>query len=263
MPQTVVAPCIRMIVTSSSKLKTGTLFIVPCTGGHLGREKDSSNLVRIPDLEVSKHHCRIQYDQERRQYFIQDLGSRNGSFLNDARLSQSKDTSELHVLTHGDTLSVGGTRLLLHIHPGMETCDECEPGQVQALDMTSANQVIQMANTSDARKKQLKLLKKAYGLDKDAFCEPGDVMNKKKYKDRADIRRVKVGSDAPNQPDAIPSSVHRPINADNKGRKLLEKMGWKTGEGLGKEKSGRVEPVCLSRSVTVVFNILQTARLQN
>lgn len=32
-----VAPCIRAIVTNSDKLKIGTLFIVTCTGGSLGR----------------------------------------------------------------------------------------------------------------------------------------------------------------------------------------------------------------------------------
>lgn len=32
-----VAPCIRAVVTDSDKLKYGTLFIVTCTGGTLGR----------------------------------------------------------------------------------------------------------------------------------------------------------------------------------------------------------------------------------
>ena len=41
------------------------------------------------------------------------------------------------MLTHGDNLTVGGTTLLLHIHPGNDTCDECEPGQVQAQKLVS------------------------------------------------------------------------------------------------------------------------------
>lgn len=36
------------------------------------------------------------------------------------------------MLTHGDRLTVGGTTLLLHIHPGNDTCYDCEPGLVQA-----------------------------------------------------------------------------------------------------------------------------------
>ena len=35
----------------------------------------------------------------------------------------------------------------------------------------------------------------------------------------------------------------RPIDSDNKGRKMLEKMGWKQGEGLGREGGGLKEPV--------------------
>lgn len=33
----------------------------------------------------------------------------------------------------------------------------------------------------------------------------------------------------------------------NKGRKMLEKMGWKKGEGLGKEGTGMKDPVRRSR----------------
>ena len=33
---------------------------------------------------------------------------------------------------HGDRIQMGGTVLEFHIHPGNETCDGCEPGNVQA-----------------------------------------------------------------------------------------------------------------------------------
>ena len=36
------------------------------------------------------------------------------------------------MITHGDELTLGSTTLHLHIHPGSQTCDSCEPGQVQA-----------------------------------------------------------------------------------------------------------------------------------
>ena len=45
---------------------------------------------------------------------------------------QSKQESEGRKLSHGEQLKIGSTTFLLHIHPGNETCDECEPGQVQA-----------------------------------------------------------------------------------------------------------------------------------
>ena len=37
--------------------------------------------------------------------------------------------------------------------------------------------------------------------------------------------------------------LYRPIKDENKGRQMLEKMGWVEGEGLGKTKTGRTEPV--------------------
>lgn len=36
------------------------------------------------------------------------------------------------------------------------------------------------------------------------------------------------------------------ISNSNKGHKMLEKMGWKKGEGLGKDGSGMKDPVGLS-----------------
>ncbi len=32
---------------------------------------------------------------------------------------------------------------------------------------------------------------------------------------------------------------------ENKGHKMLAKMGWKKGEGIGKSQTGIVEPVSL------------------
>ena len=40
--------------------------------------------------------------------------------------------SEPKPLFHGDELRIGGTTLELHIHPGTDTCEGCEPGQVLA-----------------------------------------------------------------------------------------------------------------------------------
>lgn len=33
---------------------------------------------------------------------------------------------------HGDEVKMGETVLSFHIHPGTDTCDGCEPGQVMA-----------------------------------------------------------------------------------------------------------------------------------
>jgi len=38
-------------------------------------------------------------------------------------------------------------------------------------------------------------------------------------------------------------NLFRPIDSSNKGRQMLEKLGWTTGQGLGRSNTGIVEPV--------------------
>lgn len=46
--------------------------------------------------------CNIEFDKERRQFFISDVGSRNGTFLNGCRLSEVNYTY-LYLQVHGIT----------------------------------------------------------------------------------------------------------------------------------------------------------------
>jgi hypothetical protein len=72
---------------------------------------------------------RIFHQDDR--YFIKDEGSSNGTFVNGQRLSDAKKESEPREIGHGSVLQIGTTKLLCHVHPGRETCFECEPGIVQ------------------------------------------------------------------------------------------------------------------------------------
>lgn len=40
--------------------------------------------------------------------------------------------------------------------------------------------------------------------------------------------------------------IYRSITKDNRGFKLLSKMGWSEGQSLGKEGGGPIEPVSLN-----------------
>ncbi|XP_067667160.1 angiogenic factor with G patch and FHA domains 1-like isoform X2 [Haliotis asinina] len=237
-------PCIRVMVSESDCLSQATLFIVTCDGGSIGREKGMNNLIRIPDINVSKVHAGIKYDYNLQSYVITDSGSQNGTFLNDACISQSEST----VLSHGDALRVGNTILSLHIHPGSDTCDECEPGQVlgrlQAEE--KANREVKIVSRADKlkeHKQQLKQIKRRYGLENCAYVDNTQAIHNPAYEDKASLRRQTVGTDNPHAQDEAPASVMQPISTQNKGHKLLAKMGWKEGQGLGKDNSGMSEPI--------------------
>ncbi|KAK2538849.1 Aggf1 [Columba guinea] len=94
--------------------------------------------------------------------------------------------------------------------------------------------------------------------------EDNKALKNPKYKDRAGKRRETVGSAGIFQRDDSPASVHiectlginsylsvilnflqSEISNSNKGHKMLEKMGWKKGEGLGKDGSGMKDPIHL------------------
>ncbi|XP_015440042.1 PREDICTED: angiogenic factor with G patch and FHA domains 1 [Dufourea novaeangliae] len=234
-------PCMRIIVkeTNLSKLKIGSLFVVAYTGGSIGREGDHS--VVIPDINVSKHHARLLYDEEKKIYQIIDSGSRNGTFLNGKRLSVAKQESELHEVTHGSILQVGSTKLLCHIHNGNETCGHCEPGLVQQSSNTEENKT----SKKNLHKQELRRLKHKFGVEKDNVATASQVAWG--YKDRAQNRRQCIGS-LDHHAKTQQSSMDTSIAKDNRGFKLLSKMGWTEGQSLGKEGDGRTEPVLMTNN---------------
>lgn len=67
-----------------------------------------------------------------------------------------------------------------------------------------------------------------------------------KYRDRAVERRNhSVGDSAhlENNDLSKRASVNVEIDEQNVGRKMLQKMGWRQGQGLGKNEEGIIEPV--------------------
>lgn len=78
---------------------------------------------------------------------------------------------------------------------------------------------------------------------------------KLKYRDRAKERRLKYGESDDPQPSrlkekylkarevpeapVIVASASDPIGSENVGNRLLQKMGWTEGQGLGKSNQGR------------------------
>ncbi|KAI5710312.1 hypothetical protein M8J75_007579 [Diaphorina citri] len=182
-------PCLRIMVTETSVkgLQPGTLFLVTYLGGTIGREGEHA--VLIPDINISKHHAKIEFtgteshkDDPSKGYTLVDLGSRNGTYVDNVRLSSALQESEPHLLKHGTELRIGSTKLSVHIHNGRDTCDQCEPG-VGSLVEGEKTQVAHME-------------------------------------------------------ESIPN--------ENKGFRMLSKMGWKAGQTLGKDEANSaalIEPI--------------------
>ncbi|KAG7477020.1 hypothetical protein MATL_G00089050 [Megalops atlanticus] len=243
-------PCVRVTVVRSPVLQTGNLYILtadkPAT---IGREKDMDHAIRISEVGVSKFHAEVYFDQSLQCYVLVDQGSQNGTVINGNRILQPKVKSEPFALTHGDEIKMGETVLSFHIHSGNNTCDGCEPGQIIAhlsrhRKEESGGQVISKEDKEVKRQKELKQMKVKYGL-KNSEYEGSKALKNSKYMDRAEKRRQVVGSEGTFYRDDAPASVDVEISDSNKGRKMLEKMGWNKGEGLGKGGAGRKDPIQL------------------
>ncbi|CAH0590363.1 unnamed protein product [Chrysodeixis includens] len=232
-------PCMRVIVreTAVPKLRVGSLYIVTKDGGTVGREGEQ-HAILLKDHNVSRNHLDIRFDTSRHLYVATDLGSKNGTVLNGSRMSDSQVKSLPMEIVHGSVLQVGETKLLCHIHAGNDTCGHCEPGLI--MEATEKEKKVAYTRTCNVQKQhQLELarLKNKYAPKQLAIEETA-------YNDRAQARRDTVGSthDAEKTQTA---DINVSITPDNKGFKLLEKMGWNKGEGLGKDCQGETEPVPL------------------
>ena len=87
-------------------------------GGHvlgevnlLGRARD--NTVWVSDSTVSAYHARLSFQAG--QWWLEDLGSRNGTRVNDIPLEVPT------VVTYGDEIGLGRVRLLLQLG-ALENC---------------------------------------------------------------------------------------------------------------------------------------------
>ncbi|KAL7632620.1 UNVERIFIED_CONTAM: hypothetical protein RMT77_017058 [Armadillidium vulgare] len=238
-----IAPSLRLMVMNG--VKKGCLHVVTVDGGTIGREGDLQVLIKNPS--VSKVHAEITYKCQGpfdHHYYLQDLGSINGTFIRGQRLSETREVSDIFEIGHGWEIKVGDVILCCHIHPGLLTCNECEPGLITISD--DENKIDEGANCEGSkeklekeRRRQNKVIRKKFSIN---YFDPGPNLNNSKYKDRAGKRRETVGSDNPYEKTQV-ASIDTNLTRENKGFQLMEKMGWSEGQTLGVNDSGLTEPV--------------------
>jgi len=95
----VVAPIVAQL-TFMSGTSAGTVIPLTENEVRIGRQRD--NDIQLGDLGISGHHARIYRGPD--AYVVEDLKSRNGTWLNGVRVYHSS-------LTNGDTLRLGETDL--------------------------------------------------------------------------------------------------------------------------------------------------------
>ncbi|XP_065088140.1 angiogenic factor with G patch and FHA domains 1 isoform X2 [Ochlerotatus camptorhynchus] len=240
-------PSLRLIVQESNvaTVKQGSLFIITCKGGSLGREGDHD--VIIPDINVSKYHLKFTYHGQRATYQLLDLGSRNGTLLNGTRMAPTMQESDTFDIVHGDVIELNRTKLLCHIHDGSFTCGNCEPGLLMKSTGDGEPPEDDRITKPVSHKEGLKLLQRRYGLEEEKYVEPtgsGTV----DYNDRAAHRR-KVKGSSNEHAKTQAASVNQQISSENKGFKMLSKLGWSEGQSLGKNDQGLKEPIPMTTNV--------------
>jgi hypothetical protein len=93
------APGIRLIANTGPA--QGSVFDIGETGATLGRLPENS--ICLTDGRLSRHHARIDFRDN--GYWLSDLGSQNGTLVNDHPLSDA------HRLQEGDSIELGTTRM--------------------------------------------------------------------------------------------------------------------------------------------------------
>ncbi|MCA9670256.1 MAG: response regulator [Myxococcales bacterium] len=113
-------PLVGARLTALGGPVAGSTFDVGLSESLIGR-RDPAEIV-LNDRAVSSRHARLvctvsdEGDEPTAQYLLEDLGSKNGTFLNGRRLEQNKLVS----LAVGDRMRVGSTVLLFSRHDPVE-----------------------------------------------------------------------------------------------------------------------------------------------
>lgn len=252
--------------------------------------------IRLKEMEVSKLHATIYWDQDRSQWSVVDMGSKHGTFIQSSavhppgssaaqglnekgfRLSAPRMASMPRVLHHLDSLTIGGTTFVIHIHEDRIPCVACSPGGDEEIPLFLHRAVAGSGGPSKKRKveesavhnadstsvpdrdpkKALSMLKRTLLSSKTPAPAPSG--SRGQYVDRSARRRAMHPDHSPattptadrstlpspsvSAPASPPSfaapTPPAPLSAANIGHRLLLKQGWQPGHALGEASSDNV-----------------------
>ena len=227
-----------LVIAKSDLFQRGSLLVVDHRGTQFGRD-NAPNRLPMVELAVSRFHCVIYF---RTKFFIADCASTHGTFVNGRRLSEAKKASIPRELRHNDIIQIGSTFMQVHHHSSCQHCDLKSnlilkiSGRIEKPVRLSKRTLEQM------RIDEIRRIKADYGLEEESDEE---LNHERKLKIRK--QALEITNKLAKRNVAL-NVISAPIDPSNKGRQLLEKMGWKQGSGLG-VKPGIVEPIVPSKNL--------------
>ncbi|KIK63146.1 hypothetical protein GYMLUDRAFT_57884 [Collybiopsis luxurians FD-317 M1] len=272
---------LRLLVLKSRALPESRIAVIDVYSQvQLGRDNPvSENIprIRLKEMEVSKLHATIYWDEASNTWGVVDMGSKHGTFLRhsnglnadrsqfvdrEIRLSSPRTASIPQSLYHLDQLTLGTTTFVVHIHESRLPCEECSPGVGEDIPLfASEKKRLSTKDISSSRtlssKAALQQLKRKlisrHSMSSDLAA------NTSQYVDRSARRRALYPASSADAPglSSTPSSHSAtpplraeptsqpavPIPTTSLGYKLLVKQGWHAGTSLGITEGGRIEPL--------------------
>ena len=113
-------PQVKLIITSNMSNEMTYTYKEPseCT---VGRAIDCD--IQLPvtaEQDISRHHC--VFEIEPPHLWVQDLDSKNGTFVNNLRINSSPD-QDMYELRNGDEVRIGHFVIQVHV-AGTEVIDD-------------------------------------------------------------------------------------------------------------------------------------------
>lgn len=251
-------PFMRLVKLSSDALPTHkTVAIVDGRHGgvSIGRDRTFTARLRLPSMEVSKHHANV-FSNARApiRYSIADTGSTHGTYVcrhaqaTFERLSPPHHASRPYTLEHLDLIRIGVQCSVFEVHLHANAWDVCDKCTLTG-DGSNEIDLAPSAKTKAARqeaahdigakdgKKRLKMLKHMYVPR--AVAQPSST-----YRDRAALRRQLH----PEEP--RPAAAPTPTTAPNLWDK--DRVGFRILQGMAAESDAP-----LARTAPIVPRVVQ------